>query len=240
MKAFPKQALAFRCLQNKSLENTVGKGEIARDEQFLLFPQCFLLFWRKFLQVLSVLKLSSANCFTFKDSKMCRFGKALNEFTLSMNKINNMQDTINLHNNSQIRMFLLLLLLVVDPILVDSFFCRSTVTVCKSHLVVGVTRVIFCLCVVLIVFVAKPHSSVGSLQDLRAGGPRLDPRLGQYSFRRLMIVIATGFIPLSPLSIVSVIVMWEISQWLGKNIVRKEFQESMDRCTDRRVIIKYC
>ena len=23
-------------------ENTVGKGEIARNEQFLLFPQCFL------------------------------------------------------------------------------------------------------------------------------------------------------------------------------------------------------
>ena len=31
-----------------SLENTVGKGEIARNEQFLLFPQCFLLFWRFF------------------------------------------------------------------------------------------------------------------------------------------------------------------------------------------------
>ena len=27
-----------------SLENTVGKGEIARNEQFLLFPQCFLPF----------------------------------------------------------------------------------------------------------------------------------------------------------------------------------------------------
>ena len=25
----------------KSVENTVGKGEIARNEQFLLFPQCF-------------------------------------------------------------------------------------------------------------------------------------------------------------------------------------------------------
>ena len=25
----------------KGLENTVGKGEIARYEQFLLFPQCF-------------------------------------------------------------------------------------------------------------------------------------------------------------------------------------------------------
>ena len=26
----------------KHCENTVGKGEIARNEQFLLFPQCFL------------------------------------------------------------------------------------------------------------------------------------------------------------------------------------------------------
>ena len=26
----------------KSVENTVGKGEIARYEQFLFFPQCFL------------------------------------------------------------------------------------------------------------------------------------------------------------------------------------------------------
>ena len=25
----------------KGLENTVGKGEIARNEQFLLFPRCF-------------------------------------------------------------------------------------------------------------------------------------------------------------------------------------------------------
>ena len=25
----------------KWVENTVGKGEIARNEQFLLFPQCF-------------------------------------------------------------------------------------------------------------------------------------------------------------------------------------------------------
>ena len=26
---------------SKQIENTVGKGEIARYEQFLLFPQCF-------------------------------------------------------------------------------------------------------------------------------------------------------------------------------------------------------
>ena len=35
-----------KCDQNgreffKRVENTVGKGEIARNQQFLLFPQCF-------------------------------------------------------------------------------------------------------------------------------------------------------------------------------------------------------
>ena len=43
---FPKQGLVFTCIQYKSFEITVGKGEIAGNEQFLLFPQCFLPFWR--------------------------------------------------------------------------------------------------------------------------------------------------------------------------------------------------
>ena len=46
----PKQALVFTCLQYKSFENTMGKGEIARNEQFLLFSQCFLSFYRTFLR----------------------------------------------------------------------------------------------------------------------------------------------------------------------------------------------
>ena len=32
----------------KPFENTVGKGEIAHNEQFLLFPQCFLPVWITF------------------------------------------------------------------------------------------------------------------------------------------------------------------------------------------------
>ena len=35
---FPEQTLVFTCLSFKSVENTVGKGEIAQNEQFLLFP----------------------------------------------------------------------------------------------------------------------------------------------------------------------------------------------------------
>ena len=48
LKPFPKQALDFTCLQYRSFENTVGKGEIAHNKQFLLFPQCFLPVWRTF------------------------------------------------------------------------------------------------------------------------------------------------------------------------------------------------
>ena len=48
LQPFPKQALVFTCLQCKSFENTAGKGEIARNEQYLLFPQCFLPIWRTF------------------------------------------------------------------------------------------------------------------------------------------------------------------------------------------------
>ena len=47
-KPFPKQALVFTCMLYKSFENTVGEGDIARNEQFLLFPQCFLPIWRTF------------------------------------------------------------------------------------------------------------------------------------------------------------------------------------------------
>ena len=67
---------------------------------------------------------------------------------------------------------------------------------------------------------AQPNSSVGSIADLRTGGGWFDPQLGQYSSRGMMIVIATGFIPFSLLSIVKTMVKWESSQWLGKNIVR--------------------
>ena len=36
------------CLRYKSAEKTVGKEEIARNEQFFIFPQCFLTIWRTF------------------------------------------------------------------------------------------------------------------------------------------------------------------------------------------------
>ena len=52
------------CMQYKSFENTDGKGEISCNEQFLLFPRCFLPVCRTFchfhhiqiccLQILSI------------------------------------------------------------------------------------------------------------------------------------------------------------------------------------------
>ena len=59
-------------LGNKPFENTLGKGEIARNEQFLLFPQCFPTCLDNFLSFSSNLKLSSANSFSFEESKICR------------------------------------------------------------------------------------------------------------------------------------------------------------------------
>ena len=63
----------FLCVCSTSLMKTVGKGEIARDEQFLLFPQCFLIIWKTLLFT-SDLKLSSANCFSLEESNICRLG----------------------------------------------------------------------------------------------------------------------------------------------------------------------
>ena len=47
---FATQKVCLIGLKYKSFENTVGKGEIARNEQFLLFPQCFLTIWKTFNQ----------------------------------------------------------------------------------------------------------------------------------------------------------------------------------------------
>ena len=80
---------------------------------------------------------------------------------------------------------------------------------------------------------AEPHSSVGSIADLRTGGRWFDARLGQYSFRGLMShcnrihsslptfhCFNNGYQGKQP-------VAWTeycTEYWL------KELQESMDRC----------
>ena len=62
----------FDALGNKPFENTVGKGEISRNEQFLLFPAVFSTRLDNFLPFSSNLKLSSANSFSLEESKICR------------------------------------------------------------------------------------------------------------------------------------------------------------------------
>ena len=41
---FPKPAFVFTCLQYKSIQNTVEKGEFAHNRQFLLFHSVFYPF----------------------------------------------------------------------------------------------------------------------------------------------------------------------------------------------------
>ena len=63
------------CLQYKSFENTVGKGEIAHTEQFLLFQQCCLLVWRTFCHFLQTCNCCLQNSFGLEDSKVCHWEK---------------------------------------------------------------------------------------------------------------------------------------------------------------------
>ena len=63
---FPNKPWLLRVCSATLLRNTMGKGDIARNKQYLLFPQCFLHIWRRFctfhqiqkcrLQTLPVLK----------------------------------------------------------------------------------------------------------------------------------------------------------------------------------------
>ena len=56
---------SFQHINNSesAVENIVGKGEIARNEQFLLFPQCFLLkqiIASPFVHIVSIISLIAA------------------------------------------------------------------------------------------------------------------------------------------------------------------------------------
>ena len=82
-----------------SIKNIVRKGENAtyprvnlllqnHNKQFLLFPQCFVPIWMTFLPFSSNLKLSSANSFNLKESKICHLGKG--EQSYGKNSFENM------------------------------------------------------------------------------------------------------------------------------------------------------
>ena len=62
----------------KSLsKNTVGKGEIARYEQFLPFPQCFSTLFEKILSFSIKLKIVVSKLFQFGRAQNLWFGKGL-------------------------------------------------------------------------------------------------------------------------------------------------------------------
>ena len=63
--------------QQTAFENIVGKGEIARNEQFLLFPQCFLLSQTTvspFVHIFYIISLFAAE---FEEPKIGISGKGL-------------------------------------------------------------------------------------------------------------------------------------------------------------------
>ena len=73
--SFPNKNLVFTCLLYKSFENTVGKGEIARHEQFLLFPSVFSTHLDNFLRFSPSLETSSVNSYSLEESLNLTFGK---------------------------------------------------------------------------------------------------------------------------------------------------------------------
>ena len=63
--------------QQTAFENIVGRGEIARKEQFLLFPQCFLLHQiivSPFVHIFDIISLFAAE---FEEGKIGVSGKGL-------------------------------------------------------------------------------------------------------------------------------------------------------------------
>ena len=64
-------------LKKKPFENSVGKGENAGNQHFLLFPGYFLSFPKQISIFLSHLFLSSANAFNLDQSTTLSFAKQL-------------------------------------------------------------------------------------------------------------------------------------------------------------------
>ena len=67
IKPLPNKHL-FLHVCSTSLLKTLGKREIACQEQSLLFPHCFLPIWRSFCHFLQILHMLSTNSFSLKKS----------------------------------------------------------------------------------------------------------------------------------------------------------------------------
>ena len=65
-------------LQQTAFENIVGKGEVAHNKQFLLFPQCFLFNQIKISSFLHIFDIISLFAPEFEEHKLDNSGKGLN------------------------------------------------------------------------------------------------------------------------------------------------------------------
>ena len=74
---FTPQILILTHQQQTAFENIVGKGEIARNEQFLLFPQCFLLNQITASPFLHIFHIISSFAAEFEGPKIGISGKGL-------------------------------------------------------------------------------------------------------------------------------------------------------------------
>ena len=77
---YSSSSLILTYQQQRDFENIVGKGEIACNKQFLLFPQCFLLNQitvSPFVHIFDVVSLFAAE---FEDPKIGISGKRLNTY----------------------------------------------------------------------------------------------------------------------------------------------------------------
>ena len=72
---FPNKPLLLHVCSTILLKTLLKKGEIARDEQFLLFPTVFLTCLESFLPFSSNLKLQFADSFSLEEYKIYRLGK---------------------------------------------------------------------------------------------------------------------------------------------------------------------
>ena len=63
--------------QQTAFETIVGKGEIAPNEQFLLFPQCFQLYQITFSPFVQIFDIISLFAFGVEEPKIGILGKGL-------------------------------------------------------------------------------------------------------------------------------------------------------------------
>ena len=57
--------------QQTAFENIVGKEEIARNEQFLLFPQCFVVDQKIVSQFVNIFDITSLFAAEMQEPKIC-------------------------------------------------------------------------------------------------------------------------------------------------------------------------